>query len=53
MRSEQNQRERTDAVVGNRKQTVKLTMLTEIQTLICDKNIGNILNIYENSFVVK
>lgn len=53
MRSEQQQRERTEAVVGSTKQTLKLTVLTEMQMLICDKNIGNILNIYENSFVVK
>lgn len=53
MRSEQHQRERAEAVVGSTKQTLKLTVLTEMQMLICDKNIGNILNIYENSFVVK
>lgn len=28
-------------------------MLIEMQMSICDKNIGSILNIYENSFVVK
>lgn len=33
--------------------TLKLNLLIEIQMLICDKSIGNILNIYENSFVVK
>lgn len=26
---------------------------TEIQMFICDKNLGNILNIYENCFVLK
>lgn len=28
-------------------------MLIEIHMLICDKNLGNILNIYENGFVLK
>lgn len=33
--------------------TLKLNMLIEIQMLICDKNLGNILNIYEKQFCFK
>lgn len=33
--------------------TLEFNILIEIQMLICVKNLGNILNIYENSFVLK